>query len=128
MNRDTLIAEIRSYLLSRRETLRRYLAGELSNIGSDDDEESQEDEAYFVMAASEAKELELINAAIERMRQGSYGTCEECGQPIGAARLEALPCAALCIDCQRVFEQSSGRLEVPNSLRIASGFDSEFAV
>ena len=42
-----------------------------------------------------------VDAALARLDAGTYGTCTSCGGPIGAERLEALPAAALCIDCQR---------------------------
>jgi RNA polymerase-binding transcription factor len=42
-----------------------------------------------------------IDAALQRIQDGSYGTCEGCGKPIGAARLTAIPWARLCIDDQR---------------------------
>ena len=42
-----------------------------------------------------------INRALERIDEGAYGICTNCGQPIQAERLEALPWAELCIDCQR---------------------------
>src|ERR1700735_2623009 len=42
--------------------------------------------------------LEEVDGAIERGAAGSYGKCEVCGKPIGAARLEAMPAARLCID------------------------------
>jgi len=42
-----------------------------------------------------------IDAALGRLDEGTYGTCEVCGRPIGAARLGALPWARLCIDDQR---------------------------
>ena len=42
-----------------------------------------------------------IDAALARIDNGTYGACEVCGKPIGAARLEALPWARLCIDDQR---------------------------
>jgi RNA polymerase-binding transcription factor len=45
--------------------------------------------------------LAAIDAALARVEAGTYGRCTECHQPIGAERLEALPSAALCIDCQR---------------------------
>lgn len=38
-----------------------------------------------------------IDDALARMEAGTYGTCEECGNPIAAARLEAMPTARLCI-------------------------------
>jgi DnaK suppressor protein len=45
--------------------------------------------------------LAAIEAALERLDAGTYGACTKCGLPIAAGRLEALPWAALCIDCQR---------------------------
>jgi DnaK suppressor protein len=42
-----------------------------------------------------------VDAAIARLDAGAYGRCTACGRPVGAERLEALPWAALCIDCQR---------------------------
>ena len=40
-----------------------------------------------------------IDRALDKIHAGTYGTCDECGAPIGAARLEALPAAALCVTC-----------------------------
>jgi DnaK suppressor protein len=48
--------------------------------------------------ATELREaLEEVDGALERMAAGTYGNCEVCGKPIGAARLEAMPAARLCI-------------------------------
>jgi RNA polymerase-binding transcription factor DksA len=41
--------------------------------------------------------LDEVDAAIQRLEAGNYGICEECGKPIGAARLEAMPAARFCI-------------------------------
>ncbi len=46
-----------------------------------------------------------IDAALQRLDGGSYGTCQRCGQPVGAERLEALPYAAYCIECQSLVER-----------------------
>ncbi|MCF6377077.1 TraR/DksA family transcriptional regulator [Nocardioides KLBMP 9356] len=43
--------------------------------------------------------LAELDAALARVDAGTYGVCERCGAPIGAARLEALPAARLCIRC-----------------------------
>jgi DnaK suppressor protein len=43
--------------------------------------------------------LAEIEAAVERVDSGTYGTCEDCGQPIGEGRLEARPVARTCINC-----------------------------
>lgn len=45
--------------------------------------------------------LAAIEAAIARLDAGTYGACTECGEAIAPGRLEALPWAALCIECQR---------------------------
>ena len=45
--------------------------------------------------------LRLVDRALAKMDAGTYGTCERCGRPIGAERLEALPWAMLCISCKQ---------------------------
>jgi DnaK suppressor protein len=45
--------------------------------------------------------LRDIDDALRKIEEGSYGVCEVCGEPIGAARLSAIPWAKLCIDDQR---------------------------
>lgn len=50
--------------------------------------------------ARQAREhLREIDAALARLDAGDYGTCERCGRPISAGRLEARPTARTCIDC-----------------------------
>jgi RNA polymerase-binding protein DksA len=45
--------------------------------------------------------LGAIDAALQRIENGTFGTCESCGKPIPEERLDALPWATLCIDCKR---------------------------
>jgi DnaK suppressor protein len=45
--------------------------------------------------------LALVEAALARLDDGAYGSCLNCGQRINPQRLEAIPWAAFCIDCQR---------------------------
>jgi DnaK suppressor protein len=47
------------------------------------------------------QQLELVEEALVRLDAGTFGTCVRCGKPIATERLEALPWAARCIDCQR---------------------------
>jgi len=49
--------------------------------------------------------LAQIDTALERIQDGSFGTCAKCGKPIAEERLEARPWASLCIDCQREAER-----------------------
>ena len=49
---------------------------------------------------TDSRLLRAIEDALTRVRQGGFGTCEECGQPISKARLEAVPWARYCRDCK----------------------------
>ena len=63
----------------------------------------------------ESRELASIENALERMRLGQYGICEGCSKKISMARLDALPYATMCIDCQRDSERDGGsRYERPS--------------
>ena len=48
------------------------------------------------------KELELVDAALARLHDGTFGRCLRCGGEIAAGRIEALPWAAYCIACQKL--------------------------
>ena len=51
------------------------------------------------------QQLALVDAALARLDAGTFGACLRCGRPIAPARLEALPWAAHCIDCQRLVDR-----------------------
>jgi DnaK suppressor protein len=54
----------------------------------------------------DADELRRIDTALARLSEGSYGLCEDCGQPIPAARLQAEPTALRCVQCQEKYEKT----------------------
>jgi RNA polymerase-binding protein DksA len=49
--------------------------------------------------------LDAVNDALGRIEDGTFGTCVRCGRPIAEERLEAIPYATRCIDCQRLAER-----------------------
>jgi DnaK suppressor protein len=49
--------------------------------------------------------LGAVEGALRRIDDGTYGRCAECGEPIPAKRLEAMPWAALCLYCQRLNDE-----------------------
>ena len=51
------------------------------------------------------REWEEIQAALQRLENGTYGICEACGKPISPERLEALPTARRCVPCQEKLEK-----------------------
>lgn len=55
-----------------------------------------------------AQQLRSTRYALAKFADGSYGACEECGNPIGFSRLQARPEARLCISCQTRAEQRHG--------------------
>jgi RNA polymerase-binding protein DksA len=57
-------------------------------------------------AGRDVQELNDIDAALRRMDDGAYGTCEECGQDIGYPRLNAQPTARRCIADQEKYERT----------------------
>lgn len=58
------------------------------------------DPVAYQTAASQRAVVEQITAALNRITQGTYGRCTRCGRQIAPARLEVLPYAAACIECQ----------------------------
>ena len=51
------------------------------------------------------KQIKEIEEALERLKHGEYGTCEECGEPIPEPRLRLFPAARLCVRCQEEYDQ-----------------------
>ena len=118
MTRKDSILKLRDLLVSRRNALRKALAGDLSLLmqlreqtGGDVVDaalDAAQDEISSQLAEVESRELAYIERALVRIRKGSYGECEGCGNKIPLARLNALPYATSCIDCQRAAETSGG--------------------
>lgn len=50
----------------------------------------------------ERAQLALVEEALVRLDDGTFGTCQSCGRQVATARLEAIPWVALCIDCARI--------------------------
>jgi DnaK suppressor protein len=105
--RDLLEAE-------RQQALRRLagLTGDFNEVvaasrDSNADDEHDPEGATIAFERSQVAALVLqvqgqlaeVEAAIERLAAGTYGVCEQCGQPIATARLEARPAARTCIEC-----------------------------
>jgi RNA polymerase-binding protein DksA len=58
-------------------------------------------EIDYTLEENEERVLAAIDGALERIENGTFGTCRTCGQPIAIERLEALPYTTQCIDCKR---------------------------
>jgi DnaK suppressor protein len=62
-------------------------------------------EIDYTLAEHEGRILLQIDAALQRVAAGTYGTCGRCSEEIPAERLEATPWTALCVGCQREAER-----------------------
>ena len=67
---------------------------------ADQGTDAQEREKAFLFAHREGRYLDHLNRALERLEEGNYGNCVECGNLISQARLEAVPHARMCIECK----------------------------
>ena len=87
-------------------------SGDLSGYSfhmADAGTDAMEREKAFLFASVEGrKELE-IREALQRIYDGTYGVCENCGNPIARARLEAVPYVRLCVSCKQKEEQRASR-------------------
>jgi DnaK suppressor protein len=139
MTRKDALMRRTSWLIARRDALRRSISGDVesfrkasepSGVGDQADAavDLANEELTSQLAALESRELGQIEHALDRIGMGTYGSCEFCGGKIGASRLNALPYAASCIDCQRATEgrEHSTRLE-PESNRWDRVFDDSMA-
>src|SRR5205807_162480 len=114
---DKFLEEQRALLLEERETYTRHaeslraeadqLAAEMEPGDIQFDEESGEGgtmnverERDLALSAQAQTAIDEIDRALAKIKAGTYGICEQCGQPIPKARLKALPYAALCVSCK----------------------------
>jgi RNA polymerase-binding protein DksA len=73
----------------------------MADVGTDNFEQ----EFTLSLLANEEQALQEIDAALERLRDGTFGRCEECQAGIPTARLRALPYARYCVACARKLEE-----------------------
>jgi DnaK suppressor protein len=100
--------KIRSILLSKKKNItnRLHTKEELSSRFQNPDNSDlawryvQKERSSLLDSEDESK-LEEIQAALGRIKDGTYGQCERCGRGIHPVRLETLPTVTNCIDCQR---------------------------
>lgn len=76
-----------------------------SDVATDDEHDPEghtiawERQQIAALLAEARATLADIDAALQRLDDGRYGTCTACGRQIGSERLDALPAASVCVDC-----------------------------
>ena len=110
------LKELREVLVAKRRQLETEVGRSvLYEKGVDDDATKdlgdQANTAYtrefqFELGNGDRRLLREVLTALRKLDEGGFGECERCGEPIGEKRLEALPFARYCIDCQRRLERA----------------------
>ncbi len=96
------------------EQLQRLQAAEYESVGysnhmADDGTDAFDQAVGAALKRKVKASLEEIERALAKFDNGTYGICEACGARIDRARLEVLPQAMYCLDCQARYEQSGTR-------------------
>lgn len=122
-NRADVIKNIRTTLRERGMKLQQMLNGDLHSLRRDDSRsvasddlsnaaaDAAEVEISCALAEAESNELNRISEALQKIDNNTFGLCETCNGDIPLARLEALPYAVRCLQCQVEYEKESSRGE-----------------
>src|SRR5271167_3303941 len=102
-------------LETRQQELRRMVSRTEQDGRTTDDDSAQDiadraassytKEFLFHQSNNDRQLLQMVEKALARMREGSFGECISCGKEINAKRLEAVPWTRHCIECQEKAEQ-----------------------
>jgi DnaK suppressor protein len=126
--------ELRTILEDRRREIQSEVQSRMKDVRADtgqagvvDDVETSEsdiqDEIEFALIQMKAETLHRINEALERLEEGTYGRCFECGEEIEPRRLRALPFAVRCKDCEEAREVAAQRERVLSRRTTGFGLD-----
>lgn len=104
--------DIKDKLLAEREILLSKLTG--NDLSVDDAEtpdpvdlavRNYSKNVMLAVSENESKQLVLINEALTRLGDDEYGICQNCEKEVNPKRLDAVPWARYCLDCQQLVEQ-----------------------
>jgi DnaK suppressor protein len=106
-----ILTEEKKSLLGEADKTVTEMTSESSNFPDPTDRATQESDRNFELRIRdrERKLINKINDALERIDQGEFGICEECGDDISDARLKVRPVTTLCINCKMEEEQKERR-------------------
>jgi DnaK suppressor protein len=67
--------------------------------------DERERELSLLLSVRDKEKLHAINEALDKLKEDTYGVCEECGEKIGPGRLKVMPLARYCVSCQTKLEK-----------------------
>jgi DnaK suppressor protein len=98
--REKLISEISETLIPESLTASSEIGDLVDQAGDERDRELS-----LLLSDRDKEKLQAINEALEKLKEGTYGICEECGDKIGQGRLKVMPLAKYCVNCQSKIEK-----------------------
>jgi len=109
------VEQFKKRLETRQQELRRTVSRTEQDGRAADDEATQDiadraassynKEFLFHQSKNDRQLLNMVESALDRIREGSFGECISCGKEINVKRLEAVPWTRHCIECQEKLEQ-----------------------
>jgi DnaK suppressor protein len=109
------LEQFKKRLETRQQELRRLVSRNVQDGRAADEQAAQDiadkaansytKEFLFHQSNNDRQLLQLVEEALNRIREGSYGECVNCGNELNAKRLEAVPWTRYCINCQEKVEQ-----------------------
>ena len=102
-DKEDLLAEVAEKIKNESNSLK-FEIGDIYDIASNE----RERELTLMLGDRDREKLAEIEEALERIKNGAYGICDECGESIAEARLMALPFTKVCIDCKAKHEREKG--------------------
>ena len=88
-----------SALQSRLASIKKDVTQSHSGDSAEQAQERENDEVVDAIGNETAQSIRILQAALARIEEGSYGYCESCGEAIAQGRLEAIPEATRCVRC-----------------------------
>ena len=98
--KNKILQEVSQKVRSESNILKHEI-GDIYDIASNE----RERELTLSLGDRDREKLAEIEDALERLKDNSYGTCEECGEPIAEPRLKALPSTRVCVECMSKMEK-----------------------
>jgi len=109
------LEQFKKRLETRQHELRRLVSRNVQDGRAADEQAAQDiadkaansytKEFLFHQSNNDRQLLQLVEEALNRIREGAYGECVNCGNELNAKRLEAVPWTRYCINCQEKVEQ-----------------------
>ncbi|OGP95978.1 MAG: hypothetical protein A2V53_03120 [Deltaproteobacteria bacterium RBG_19FT_COMBO_56_10] len=98
--KNKILQEVSQKVRSESNILKHEI-GDIYDIASNE----RERELTLMLGDRDREKLSEIEDALERLKDSTYGTCEECGEPIAEPRLRALPSTRVCVECMSKMEK-----------------------